>query len=81
MSVFIRSQGRLIRELCGNVRRSNITQQLKYSQQKIPDSPIVSKKKKYMYTAFLGASIFGFAYYVNKEREYGNMSTKIILSI
>lgn len=76
MSVFIRSQGRLIRELCGNVRKSSLTQQLKYSQQKIPDSPIVSKKKKYLYTAFLGASIFGFAYYVNKEREYGNMFTK-----
>lgn len=76
MSVLIRSQGRLFRELCGSVRSGVIKQQLNYSQQQISNSPVVSKKKKYMYTAFLGASILGFGYYVSKEREYGNHSNK-----
>lgn len=72
MSVFVRYQGRFIKELCGSVRGGVIKQSLKYSQQK-PSDPVVTGKKKYLYTAILGASLFGFGYYINKEREYGTV--------
>lgn len=70
MSWFIRSHGRLLRQVCGQARSQLVRQQLKYSQQNIPE-PVISRKKKYLYTAFMGASLIGFGYYVNKEREYG----------
>lgn len=46
-------------------------QQLKYSQQSISE-PVVNRKKKFIYTAFIGASFIAFSYYVYKEKEYGN---------
>lgn len=71
MSRFIRSQSRLLRQICGNSQRQFLQQQQKYSQQ--INEPVVSRKKKYIYTAFLGVSLIGFGYYIAKEREYGNL--------
>lgn len=73
MSWFIRSHGRLLRQIYGQSRTQFVRQQLRYSQQNIPE-PVVNRKKKYLYTAFLGVSLIGFGYYVKKEREYGNLN-------
>lgn len=74
MSSLIRYQGRLIRQLCSSSRlgcfRQQFCQQLRNSSQNISE-PVVSRKKKYFYTALVGASLIGFGYYVIKEEEYG----------
>lgn len=76
MSRFIRSQSRLFKQMCTNSRPQLIQQQLRYSQQSTsePNSePVVSGRKKYLYTAFLGSVVIGFGYYLKKELEYGNL--------
>lgn len=79
MSWFLKSQSRFCRQVCGIVRGQFVQQQLRYSQQNIPE-PVVSRKKKYIYTAILSGSLIAFAYYVNKEREYGNLNQSYHLS-
>lgn len=76
MSRFIRSQGRLLRQFWANARVQFVQQQSRYSQKSIPE-PTVSRKKKYLYCVFLGASAIAFGYYVNKEREYGSFLLKL----
>lgn len=73
MSWFVRSHGQLVRQVCGRGRCQLVQQKLRYSQQNIPE-PVVKGKKKYVYTAFLAGSLIAFGYYVNKEREYGNLN-------
>lgn len=71
MSSFIRSQGRLFKQVFGGSQCRLIQPHLKYSQQ-ISTEPVVSRKKKYIFTAFVGLSFIAFGYYVKKEKEYGN---------
>lgn len=70
MSILIRNQGGLLRQILGTNRRRIFQQQLKYSQQNVLE-PVVDRKKKYIYTAFIGTSLIAFGYYVYKEKEYG----------
>lgn len=74
MSSFIRSNGRLFRKLFDNSPNRIFQQRLKYSQQSSTE-PVISRKKKYIYTAFLGLSCIAFGYYVRKEKEYGKLRT------
>lgn len=66
------SQGRYFRQFCGSVRTQFLQPKCKYSQQNTVVEPTISRKKKYLYTAFVGVSVIAFSYYVHKEREYGN---------
>lgn len=70
MSSFVRSQHRLFKQILNNSTNRFVQQNFKFSQQKSADV-VVNRKKKYFYTAFLAASLVGFGYYVQKEREYG----------
>lgn len=72
MSRFIRSQSRLLQQMCAGSRPQWIQQQLRYSKQS-PSEPVVTGRKKYLYTAFLGTVVIGFGYYLKKELEYGNL--------
>lgn len=72
MSIIIRNQGCLFRQILGSTRRQMFQQQLKYSQQNLSE-PVVNRKKKFIYTAFIGTSLVAFSYYVYKEKEYGNL--------
>lgn len=69
MSRFVGTQSRLFKQMCS--RAQFVQQQLRYSQQNI--EPVVSGKKKYVYTAVLGSAVIGFGYYLKKEVEYGNL--------
>lgn len=70
MSIIIRNQECLFRQILGSSRRRIFQQQFKYSQQNVLE-PVVNRKKKYIYTAFIGTSLIAFSYYVYKEKEYG----------
>lgn len=71
MSIIIRNQRNLFRHILGTSRRQIFQQHSKYSQQNVLE-PVVNRKKKYIYTAFIGTSLIAFSYYVYKEKEYGN---------
>lgn len=71
MSSFIRSHNRLFKKVFDCPRYRIIQQNVRYSQQSNVE-PVVSRKKKYIFTALIGASCIGFGYYVKKEKEYGN---------
>lgn len=71
MSSFIRSHGRLFSKIFRNPQSRLVQQQFRYSQQTTTE-PVISRKKKYIYTAILGVSCIAFGYYVRKEKEYGN---------
>lgn len=71
MSSFIRSQCRLFKHFSGCSQYRIIQQNHKYSQQNYVE-PVVSRKKKYLFTGFIGMSFIAFGYYLHKEKEYGN---------
>ncbi|XP_031627153.1 protein SCO1 homolog, mitochondrial-like [Contarinia nasturtii] len=75
MSWLVRSQCQLFRQFSGSLRTQFLYPKCKYSQQSIAE-PTISRKKKYIYTAFLGASVIAFSYYVHKEREYALMKER-----
>lgn len=77
MAIFIRNRSSLFRQLLfGTTEKRTIQQQFKYSQKTVAE-PVVNRKKKYIYTAFIGTSLIAFSYYVYKEKEYG----KILLCV
>lgn len=81
MSSLIRYQSRLISQLCGGSRlgcfRQQFGPQLRNSSQNISE-PVVSRKKKYIYTGLVGASLIAFGYYLKMEEEYGKIGIKVI---
>lgn len=80
MSLLIRNQCSLFRKIFGTTKKRIFQQQLKYSQQNVLE-PVVNRKKKFIYTAFIGTSLIAFSYYVYKEKEYGNfMLFSVILA-
>lgn len=69
MSYLIRVSRNIFQKFQVNRSSALIQTQLKYSQKS--DEIKVSRKKTYVYTAFIGVAAAVFAYYVQKEKQYG----------
>lgn len=77
MSQLIRYSNRLFGQFS---RKALLQPKLNYSGQAIKPNDIkLSRKKKYIYTAFIAASTIGFAYYVKKEKYYGKYQLILML--
>lgn len=75
MSQFVKHQCRLLRLFNRSFQYRFVQQKFNYSQNPIPNTEVkFNRKKKYIYSAVLGVCCLGFAYYIKKEKEYGNLN-------
>lgn len=73
MSYLVRFQNQFSAKLCNHWRGAITAQKFNYSQKAAPTETVkVSRKKTYLYTAFISIAGLAFAYYVKKEKDYGN---------